>query len=150
MIKQRIETLGRRIPDMRLENGMKAIRKLLKRHILQLPTDIQGKVTRVLGRRGVAALDLVLGEGEVLGRRLHGFHEEAEDEKGGGAGGPIAAVLGLEGLGEEVEDVVHFAHDELVEDGFDLAGEDAGGDPGGVLGDEAGGLEGEDGFVGEA
>ena len=59
-------------------------------------------------------------------------------------------MFGLEGLGEEFEDDLHFAEDEAVDEGFDLAGQDAGGDEGGVLGDEAGGLEGDDGFGGYA
>lgn len=136
---------------MRLIDGMELIRKLLKRQILQLPADIPCKIPPVLRRRRIPPIDLVLRQGKVPGRRLHGLHEEAEDEKGCRAGRPFPAVLLFEDLGEGVEEVLHFAHDELVGEGLDLAGEDAGRDPGGVLvGDEAGGLEGQDGFVGEA
>lgn len=55
-------------------------------------------------------------------------------------------MLRFQRLGEEFEDELHFAEDEVVDEGLDLAGEDARGDEGCVLGDEAGWLECEDGL----
>lgn len=130
---------------------MELIRKLLKRQILQLSADIPRKIPPVLRRRCIPPINLVLRQGEVACRRLYGLHEETENEKSCCAGRPFPAVLLFEDLGEGVEEVLHFAHDELVGEGFYLASENAGCDPGSVLvGDEAGELEGEDGFVGEA